>query len=738
MVKKICCYYCLFLAVSACSQDNWTLTSPGRSLQATVQFADLNGEADYPSGQRLYYAVSIGSPDSYTEVIEPSPMGIEREDQNFVDGLTFDSAEEERQINDSYTMVAGKKVAVNSICNELVLHFSAGSGKKLDLILRAYDDGFAFRYRFPETDNTQYTVSREITGFRIPAGSRGCMLPHTAFEQFGPGYEGMWRDNVDVGTRAPENVGWCFPALFKTGDNWVLFGESGVMDSYCGATMEQTVSQRVYRLKFPPAAEGNGTGSVTPSSTLPWETPWRFIIAGNSPGVIIESTLFHNLASPSEIDDVSWIKPGRSSWSWWSQEGSHTEYGVNTEYINLSEDMTWEYCLIDHDWDGTTVQRLIDYGNQHNVGILVWYNSGGPHNTVNHMGPRDRMDTREVRRNEMQKISQWGIKGIKVDFFHSDKQNIIQQYLGILRDAAEYKLTVNFHGCTLPRGWQRTFPNLVSAEAVLGAEWYKYRADYPAGAPRRNTILVFTRNALCSMDFTPVTFTNHANAHVTTYGHELALSIVFESAGIHLADRASGYTNLPAEPKQFLRDVPTTWDDIKYMEGTPGDYVVLARRKGDDWYLGGIDGSGRSRNLSLDLSFLSSFSEDGYDMTLITDGNSNTTFNSSEDVINGDTRLDVAIRGNGGFVAKLINRKPVSVNTRAEPGKIRNRVPAALFVSVNGRCSLLDPPAGKTRSISVYDSKGRCIATISNDGDLPMKVKKGVNFGSGIRVLKIK
>ncbi|MBN1758743.1 MAG: glycoside hydrolase family 97 catalytic domain-containing protein [Chitinispirillaceae bacterium] len=738
MVKKIRFYYCLIFAISAYSQNNWTLTSPGNSLQATVQFTDLNGEADYPSGQRLYYAVGIGSPDSYTEVIEPSPMGIEREDQNFVDGLTFDSVEEERQINDNYTMVAGKRVSITSTCNELVLLFSAGSGKKLDVILRAYDDGFAFRYQFPETDNKQYTVKKEVTGFRVPAGSKGCMLPHTAFEQFGPGYEGMWQNNVDVGTRAPSSVGWCFPAFFNKGDNWVLFGETDVMDSYCGATMEQNVSQRVYRLKFPPAAEGNGTGSVTPSSTLPWKTPWRFIIAGNSPAVIIESTLFHNLASPSKIDDVSWIKPGRSSWSWWSQEGEHTEYGVNTEYINLAEDMTWEYALIDHDWNGTTVQQLIDYGKQHHVGIVVWYNSGGPHNTVTHMGPRDRMDTRDARRNEMQKISQWGIKGIKVDFFHSDKQNIIQQYLGILRDAADYKLVVNFHGCTVPRGWQRTFPNLMTAEAGRGAEWYKYQADYPPGAPRRNTIMVFTRNALCSMDYTPVTFTNHANPHITTYGHELALSVVFESGLLHLADRVAGYQNLPDAPKKFLREVPTTWDDIKYIEGTPGEYVVLARRKGGDWYLGGIDGGGRSRNLSLDLSFLSSLSEDGYDMTLITDGNSNTTFNSSQDVITGNEKLDVAIRSNGGFVAKLINRKPVSVNAGAGLQRMRNHAPAALLVSVNGLCPIPAVSAGKKRLIRFYDIKGRLVKTISIDGDLPMDGKRAFNLSSGVHILRIK
>ena len=247
---------------------------------------------------------------------------------------------------------------------------------------------------------------------------------------------------------------------------------------------------------------------------------------------------------------------------------------------------------------------MIIYTDARNVGIMVWYNSGGDHNIVTEMGPRDKMDDQTVRRNEMATITGWGIKGVKVDFFHSGKQNIIQQYLGIMRDAANYHLLVDFHVCTIPRGWQRTFPNLMSAEAGRGAEWYKYQEEYPPGAPRRNTILVFTRNALASMDYTPVTFTNHNFPHITTYGHELALPVVFESGLLYLADRATGYESLPDAPKNFLRGVPTTWDDTRHIEGTPGDYVELARRKGNDWYIGGIDGAGSQRNLSLDISFM--------------------------------------------------------------------------------------------------------------------------------------
>jgi hypothetical protein len=260
------------------------------------------------------------------------------------------------------------------------------------------------------------------------------------------------------------------------------------------------------------------------------------------------------------------------------------------------------------------------------------------------------MDNESTRRAELESISDAGIKGIKVDFFHSDKPWTMQYYLDILRDAADFQLLVNFHGSTIPRGWQRTYPNLMSAEAVRGAEWYKYDGGYPADAARRNTILAFARNVVSSMDYTPVTFTNHANPHVTTYGHELALSVVFESGIQHFADRVSGYTGLPAGPRTFLQQVPTTWDETRFVEGAPGEHVVLARRKGTTWYLAGIAGDGQARNLMVNLGFLGAGT---FSAAVIADGNSDTTFTERTEAVSAASALAISVRARGGFVVRI-------------------------------------------------------------------------------------
>jgi hypothetical protein len=317
--------------------------------------------------------------------------------------------------------------------------------------------------------------------------------------------------------------------------------------------------------------------------------------------------------------------------------------------------MTWEYTLVDAGWhtmgNGGNYVDLVAYAAKQNVGTLLWYNSGGPNNSVNDILPRDRVYDRAARRAEFQTISQAGVRGVKVDFFHGDGQQMMQFYIDIMRDAAEFHLLTNFHGSTIQRGWQRTYPNLMSTESVRGAEWYKFDSGYAADAARRNTILVFTRNAVASMDFTPVTFSDAANPHLTTFGHELALSVVFESGIQHFADRTTGYTQLPAGPRAFLASVPTTWDDTRYVEGTPGEYVVLARRKGQRWYLGGIGGDTTARELQLNLSFLG---EGNFSAAVIADGPNDDSFAPSTRAVHAGTRLPISMRPRGGFVATLV------------------------------------------------------------------------------------
>jgi alpha-glucosidase len=635
---------------------SWTVLSPNLRVRARVELADRGGTAGFPPGQRLYYTLELGDGAAYTPVLEASPLGIARTDQSFVDGLVLAQAGPGTRIDETYAMLTGKRLRPHNFANQRVLTFSNAEGARLELELRAYDTGFAFRYRFPELDEAPRTVSDELSGFHVPAGSRAWLLPYDPPGTFTPAYESFWRHDVAAGTAAPTAEGWCMPALFRTpSDHWALLMDTNVSGSYAAMHLQPQSAQGVYRVRFPEPGEANGLGGTLPSSSLPWATPWRVVMAGVDPGAIVDSTLMTDLAEPSVVTDTSWIVPGRASWSWWSSDPSPTDYQALTAFVGLARDMTWEYTLVDAGWDtmgnGGNYVALAAYAAQQNVGTLLWYNSGGPNNSVNDILPRDRVYDRATRRAEFQTISQAGVRGVKVDFFHGDGQQMMQFYADIMRDAAEFHLLANFHGSTIQRGWQRTYPNLMSTESVRGAEWYKFDSGYAADAARRNTILVFTRNAVASMDFTPVTFTDAANPHLTTFGHELALSVVFESGIQHFADRVAGYTALPAGPRAFLASVPTTWDDTRYVEGVPGEYVVLARRKGERWYLGGIGGDTLPRELRVNLMFLG---EGRFSATTIADGPDDDSFAESTSAVHAGTGLPISMRPRGGFVATLV------------------------------------------------------------------------------------
>jgi alpha-glucosidase len=635
--------------------SSWTIVSPNRIVRATVELADHAGSAGFPAGKRLYYTVHVGQGDRYTTVLDTSPLGIARQDAGFIDGLALTEAGGGARVDETYAMRTGKRLEPRNFANQRILRFSNSTGARLELDLRAYDTGFAFRYRFPEASASIHTITQEISGFHVPAGSRAWLLPYDLPGMFSPAYEAYWHHDVAAGAPSPTTAGWCMPALFRTPtDHWALLMDTNVDGSYAAMHLEPRADQGVYRIAFPEPGEANGLGGTLPSSVLPWVTPWRLIMAGSDLGAIVDSTLMTDLAEPSIIADTSWIVPGRSSWSWWSSDPSPTDYRALTSFVNLARDMTWEYTLVDAGWDsmqnGGNHLDLVAYAASQKVGTLLWYNSGGPHNSVKDILPRDRIHDAARRRAEFQTISRAGVRGVKVDFFHGDGQRMMQYYADIMRDAAEFHLLTNFHGSTIQRGWQRTYPNLMTTESVRGAEWYKFDRGYAEDAAQRNTILVFTRNAVGSMDFTPVTFSNVTHPHRTTFGHELALSIVFESGIQHFADRVAAYAALPKGPRAFLMAVPTTWDDTRYVDGAPGEHAVLARRKGERWYVGGIDGAGTARELTVKLSFLGA---GRFSASVITDGPDDRSFSESTSRVTASDVLPIAMRARGGFVATL-------------------------------------------------------------------------------------
>jgi hypothetical protein len=369
---------------------------------------------------------------------------------------------------------------------------------------------------------------------------------------------------------------------------------------------------------------------------------------------MVESDIVNDLAPATRMKDVSWIRPGRASWSWWSKSDSPKNANDLKLFTELAAEMTWEYTLIDANWNQMTtgrIEEVLAHARQKKVAPILWYNSGGPHNDVTE-APRDRMHTREARRTEFAQLQRWGVKGVKVDFWHSDKPDRIQQYRDLLEDAADFQITVNFHGSTIPRGWSREYPHLMSMEAVFGAEQYKFRQPFTTRAAWLNTVLPFTRNVIGPMDYTPVTFTDVRYPRTTTNAHELAQSVVFESGIQHFADSVEAYRALPGGVKAFLRQVPAAWDETRGLSGEPGRAVVVARRDGGTWYVGGLnaDIAGAAR---VSLGFLAAGS---WTVSMITDGAVDRTFQMASRPAAPTDVIEVPMRARGGFVMRIVRR----------------------------------------------------------------------------------
>ncbi len=635
--------FCLIAQSCSHAPAEWKMESPDGKLIVTVS-AQNNKK-----GPSLGYMVTCRNGDNQDTLIYPSPLGLDRKDQSFSTGMKFTGSAELQKVADDYTLYTGKQRKVHAEANQMTIHLKNGKRQPMDLVFRAYNDGIAFRYVFPGRNDSIFTVQKEYTGFAVSPRGRVWTQPYDKPNEYRPAYENFYENGIPVGTKAPGEEGWCFPALFNTGKYWMLITESGVYENYCGSHLQQDCSGGLYTIRFPEATDGNNTGSRYPSWSLPWEMPWRVIAVGQTPGSILESMMVFNVARPQQEGNFSWVKPGKASWSWWSDHGSSKNYQSLKSFVDLSAAMGWEYSLVDANWDlmeGGNIEQLVRYANARGVGILMWYNSGGPHNLVTER-PRDIMFNPITRKAEFKKLHEWGVKGVKVDFWQSDKQHIMKYYLDLLKDAAAEQIMVNFHGCTLPRGWSRTWPNLMSMEAVNGAEAYSFNKDYPEHATYINTILPFTRNVVGSMDYTPVTFTDQVYPHLTSWGHELALSVVFESGILHFADRVSAYLSLPKEPLEFLKEVPVAWDETRWIEGEPGRMVVVARRNGNSWWIAGINGENAPEQIELDLGFID---KQNATQVLIADGPDNKSFASTTIPFNGKDKVKVSMLPYGGFV----------------------------------------------------------------------------------------
>jgi hypothetical protein len=639
----------LFLFITffnSCENENekiWQIDSPDTKIRLKVQKSKQD--------DTLYYSVQIKDNDTYTAFTDQSRLGIDTEKTNFYTGLEFVSRHLKKNQKISYSMISGSADKYTNEYNEIELKFKNDENRIINIVFRVFNNGVAFRYEFPENKPKNIHITKEYSSFKFNKAYVWAN-PYDTISQWAPGYETYIKNEIKTGTSAPENKnGWAFPMLFKKQNHWALISESNLNGSYGASHLESECRNGEYRIRFAEEKEARGFYKNSSYLETPGSTPWRFVTIGRDLSDILESHLVTDLADPNVLEDTGWIIPGRASWSWWSESDSPQDYHKLIPFIDLASEMGWEYSLVDANWNrmkNGDIEKLAKYAKNKNVGLLLWYNSGGKHNIVTEE-PRDLMYNREIRLKEFERISNLGIKGIKVDFFQSDKQEIIKQYIGILEDAAKYHLLVNFHGCTLPRGWRRTYPNLLSMEAVRGAESYKYDPKYPEAAPSMITTIPFVRGVVGPTDFTPFTLTDSKYPHVTTPGFELALPVIIETGIIHFAENYRIIRKQPDFIKDLLKAFPAHWEELRYLSGYPGRDVVLARRKNNKWFIAGINGEKKEKIISLDLSGLNL---SGNELTLYKDGAKDKKLRISKKKIT-NSKFEVKLKPFGGFIAVI-------------------------------------------------------------------------------------
>lgn len=618
---------------------------------------DIRMEVTNDAEGRMAYTVSRNG----ETVIESSPLGLLSSTHDLSAGVTMFSASG-RTIDETYTMPTGKRRERQVSGNEISVPLRDIKGARAELIMRAHEDGVAFRYHLLGSGTSR--VMRESTGFAISSGARVLTRAYDSGNALFVANAGAYEQPPEILAvgDAIQATGFAFPTLFEVeeGVRYVMISEADLDQSYCGTRLDETPDGNLYSIRFPDEREAKGVGEVLPESALPFMTPWRVIAFGEL-STIFESTLIDDLSTPSVLEDETWIAPGRAAWSWLTQETGTPE--LQSEYIDFAGEFAWDYVLIDAKWDQwenaeQEVQDLVARADPAGVKLLLWYNSGGPHTISPAETPLNRM-LDPVRREEMEKIASWGIAGIKVDFFNSDKQDRIKQYIDILEDAKDYGLLVNFHGATVPRGWQRTYPHLMTVEGVNGAENNKFAGVGGAPTAIMNVRHVLLRNIVGSMDYTPVVFESSLAATGLTYAHSLALSVLFESGIQHFADRADssteeGYRAVFADYPyvgEFLSTVPVAWDDTRLLSADVDEHVILARRRGATWYLSGIQASEQSNEYTIDLSFL----DPGTYLTRwIVQGESVDSFELEEGTSEAGESATAVIPARGGFVATFV------------------------------------------------------------------------------------
>ena len=640
------------LALSSFGANEKRIDSPDGSMTVTV--SDESGKPQY--------TVSLNG----RQVLLPSPLGLKMNFDDLTQGLTLKDCDV-RTIEDEYTLRTTKQSQVKVVATEAVCHFTKANANRpsseqpvLDIIFRVTGRDVAFRYKVYTKrgrggETMVGVVESEASGFVLPDGTTTFLCPQSkpmgGFARTSPSYETSYTLDDEAGKNG-WGEGYTFPCLFKVqapptapagasnagkprnksnvapsgaeGGAWILISETGTDGGYVGCRLLNDGGTK-YKIGFPQQGELNGVGSTTPAVSLPALTPWRTITIGETLAPIVETTIANDLVQPKYAPSKEYTY-GKGSWSWIIGMDSSCNFDEQKRYIDFSAAMGWRSVLIDAFWDRQIgyekMAELARYGREKGVGIFLWYNSNGAWNDAPQT-PIGKMDKSSTRRKEMAWMQQNGILGIKVDFFGGDKQQMMQLYEDILTDANEFGIQCIFHGCTLPRGWERMYPNYVASEAVLASENLHFGQGACDAEARNACTHPFIRNTVGSMDFGGSTLNKHYNAdnqHGTTRRTSdvfaLATAVLFQSSVQHFAMAPNNLTDAPAWAVQFMKDVPTTWDEVKFIDGYPGKFIITARRSGQQWFIAGINAQQEAVKTKVDLK---NFFKEGTVVTVYSD-----------------------------------------------------------------------------------------------------------------------
>lgn len=639
--------FVLTTVVSSLTAQNVVVNGPDGKLQVTVSCSE-GGEASYS----LVY--------NGKQMLESSPLGLETNLGSFIKGMKL-TGHREKQIDTTYTQSRIKASRIHYRANELVCSFANDKGQKADVTFRVSNNDVAFRYTLPRQGDTgSIVVDGEETGFRFPAGTTTFLCSQSdamiGWKRTKPSYEEEYKVDAPMDVRSQYGHGYTFPCLFKVGeDGWVLVSETGVDSRYCGSRLSDVAEGNLYTVAFPMPEENNGNGTVAPAFSLPGSTPWRTITVGETLKPIVETTVPWDVVEPLYETEHNY-RMGRGTWSWILWQDGSINYDDQVRYIDLAAAMGYEYALIDNWWDTNIgherMEQLIRYARSKKVDMFLWYSSSGYWNDIE-QGPTNLMDNPIARKREMKWLQSQGVKGIKVDFFGGDKQETMRLYEAILSDADDHGLMVIFHGCTLPRGWERMYPNYVGSEAVLASENMVFNQHFCDEEAFNTCLHPFIRNSVGSMEFGGCFLNKRLNkgndggtTRRTTDVFQLATAVLFQNPVQNFALAPNNLTDVSPVCIDFMKEVPTEWDETRFVDGYPGKYVVLARRHGDNWYLAAVNATGDPLKLKLDLPMfagktVSSYSDDKHMQPQVRQQN-----------VKSDGKFQLTVQPQGGFVLK--------------------------------------------------------------------------------------